>query len=164
MESKLKQEFLDIIEKNERIILKICNTYCKELAYREDLYQDIVIQLWKSFPKFKNKSSISTWMYRIALNTAISRYRKVSKRLGKEQLNEELVAIDSDESKHEEVKLLYNAIARLNPIEKAIIMLYLEELKYREIGDIMNLSESNVGFKINAIKKKLKQTLEENEN
>lgn len=149
----MKQEFLHTIGENEGLILKICNIYCRESEDREDLYQDIIIQLWKSFPKFENRSSISTWIYRISLNVAISRYRKNLKQPSQEQLNNELPVIDHQEVKEEDTKALYQAIDSLSSVEKAIIMLYMEGIKYRQIGDIMNLTESNVGFKINVIKK-----------
>ena len=153
----LEKEFIGLIKENERIILKVCNLYCRESKDREDLYQDILVQLWKSFPNFSRKSKITTWMYRIALNTAVSRFRKEKKRPAQEQISDRLVTDSFDEGENE--SLLYAAIDSLNKVEKAIIMLYLDEMKYKEIGEIMGLSESNVGFKINQIKRKLREKL-----
>jgi len=153
----LEKEFIGVIKEHERIILRICNVYCAESVDRADLYQDIAIQLWKSFPSFDSKAKITTWMYRIALNTAISRFRKEKKRPRQEQITDQFTA----DSLHEEenTRLLYSAIGSLNKIDKAITMLYLDGIQYREIGEIMGLSESNIGFKINRIKKKLREKL-----
>ncbi|MEQ8475234.1 MAG: sigma-70 family RNA polymerase sigma factor [Fulvivirga sp.] len=153
----MEKEFVSLIKKNESIILKICNIYCKEIEDRQDLHQDILVQLWKSFPNFDKRSKITTWMYRIALNTAVSRYRKEKKVPIKEAISERLVSDSSNDD--ENVRLLYLAIEGLNKIEKAITMLYLDGIKYKEIGEIMGLSESNVGFKINQIKSKLREKL-----
>ena len=139
------------------MILKICNIYCKEIEDRQDLYQDILVQLWKSFPNFDKRAKITTWMYRIAFNTAVSRYRKEKRVPIKEVISDRLVSDSSNED--ENVRLLYLAIDGLNKIEKAIAMLYLDGIKYKEIGEIMGLSESNVGFKINQIKRKLREKL-----
>ena len=153
----LEKEFISSIKENERIILKICNIYCREYEDRADLCQDITIQLWKSFPNFERKSKVTTWMYRIALNTAISRFRKEKKRPIQEQISDQFISDSFQED--EDVKLLYAAIDGLNKIEKAITMLYLDGIKYKEIGEIMGLSDSNVGFKINQIKRKLREKL-----
>jgi len=153
----LEKEFINLIKEHERIILKICNIYCKEREDRADLYQDILVQLWKSFPSFNGRSKISTWMYRIAFNTAVSRFRKEKRAPIKEAISDQLVSDSSNED--ENVRLLYLAIEGLNKIEKAITMLYMDGIKYKEIGEIMGLSESNVGFKINQIKRKLREKL-----
>lgn len=153
----LEKEFTNLIKENERIILKICNIYCRESEDRADLYQDILVQLWKSFPNFNRSSKITTWMYRIAFNTAVSRFRKEKKRPTQEQISDRLISDSSNESGN--VSLLYSAIDSLNKIEKAITMLYMDGIKYKEIGEIMGLSESNIGFKINQIKRKLHEKL-----
>ena len=153
----LENEFINLIKKNESIILKICNIYCKEIEDRQDLYQDILVQLWKSFPNFDKRAKITTWMYRIAFNTAVSRYRKEKKVPIKEVISDRLASDSSNED--ENVRLLYLAIDGLNKIEKAITVLYMDGVKYKEIGEIMGLSESNVGFKINQIKRKLREKL-----
>jgi len=153
----LEKEFIKLIKKNERIILKICNVYCKEAKDREDLYQDILIQLWNSFPSFDQRSKITTWMYRIAFNTAVARYRKEKRQPNNEPLSDQLVSFSPSEN--ENVELLYMAIESLTKVEKAITMLYLDGIKYKEIGKILGLSESNIGFKINKIKKELRKKL-----
>ena len=153
----LEKEFISLIKENERIILKICNIYCKESEDRADLYQDILVQLWKSFPNFNRKSRITTWMYRVAFNTAVSRFRKEKKQPSQEQISDQFVADSFNED--ENVSLLYSAIDSLSKIEKAIIILYMDGTKYKDIGEIMGLSESNIGFKINQIKGKLRVKL-----
>jgi RNA polymerase sigma-70 factor (ECF subfamily) len=153
----LEKEFINLIKKNESIILKICNIYCKEIDDRQDLYQDILVQLWKSFPKFDKRAKISTWMYRIAFNTAVSRYRLEKKKSINEEISDQLISDNSNED--ENVRLLYGAIDGLDKIDKAITLLYMDGTKYKEIGEIMGLSESNVGFKINQIKRKLREKL-----
>ena len=153
----METEFVEIIKEHEKIILKICNVYCKEKQDREDLYQEILIQLWKSFPSFSGKSKITTWIYRIAFNTAVTRYRKEKRTPERGALNDLQETVEPTEN--DNIERLYFAIGQLNPLEKAITMLYLEGTKYREIGEILGISESNVGFKINQIKTKLRKTL-----
>lgn len=132
--------------------------YCKEEEDRKDLFQDVMIQLWKAFPNFNKKSKITTWIYRVAFNTAVSRYRKHKKIPIKEPISEQLIS-DSNSENDENVRLLYLAIESLNKIEKALAMLYMDGVKYKEIGEILGLSESNVGFKINQIKGTLRKKL-----
>jgi RNA polymerase sigma factor (sigma-70 family) len=153
----LEKEFLHVIRDNERIILKVCNIYCRKQIDREDLYQDILVQLWKSFPTFRNKSKVSTWLYRIALNTAITRYRKI-KRMPETQAHDEsvnMIASPDNSGEEENINLLNHAIEGLNKVEKAITLLYLEDATYKEIAEIIGISETNVGFRINQIKQKL---------
>ena len=159
----MEQEFIRLIQKNERLIRKVCHIYCRELVDREDLYQDILVQLWKSFPAFEHHSKVSTWLYKVALNTAISRFRK-TRRLPELRTIDKQIAMmpEADHSaKEESIQQLYAAIESLNKIEKAIVLLYLDETNYREIAEIVGISESNVGFKINRIKQKLRNTLKD---
>ena len=156
---KLERAFTKLIKEHEAIILKVCNVYCREAADRDDLYQDILIQLWKAFPRFSGQSKVTTWMYRIAFNTAVSRFRKVQKAPKPEPIPDHMPAETTADS--EQLQALYAALDCLNKIERAIMMLYLDGVKYQEIGEIMGLSESNVGFKINRIKGKLRQHLKQ---
>lgn len=151
-----------MINNHRGIIYKVCHLYGKEKDYRDDLFQDIVLQLWRSFPTFKNQSLLSTWMYRVALNTAISQFRKEIKRLEKKTLSTaefQIPDIDWLERDNENSVLLNQAIQQLSRIEKAVIMLYLEEKSYREISEIMGITESNVGVKLNRIKIKLENII-----
>ena len=157
----MEQEFIKLIQAHEPLILKVCNMYCQDQEDREDLYQDIVIQLWKSFPSFGQHSKVTTWLYRVALNTAVSRFRKWKKRPAMKPINEQILTIPQPDSREQEDsrRRIHAAIEGLNKIDRAIILLYLEKTQYREIAEIMGISASNVGFRINRIKQKLRDTL-----
>jgi RNA polymerase sigma-70 factor (ECF subfamily) len=136
--------------------------YCNDKVCREDLFQEILLQLWKSFPHYDRKRKFTTWMYRIALNTAISQFRKES--ANKMEYTEILPETMVDNyriayEKLEEFKMLHLAIAKLSKAEKAITILYMDDYPYDEIAEIVGISVSNVGVKINRIKKKLKKYL-----
>ncbi|WP_020532833.1 RNA polymerase sigma factor [Flexithrix dorotheae] len=159
---QLEQKFTSVITKHQGIIHKVCGMYCHHPEERKDLFQEIISQLWRSFPSFRGDSMVSTWMYRVALNTAISSFRKESKRKDKESINERIFQIPiskPNEDKEEKLKYLYKAIGLLSKVEKAIIMLYLEEHSYEEIAQITGITKTNVGVKINRIKSKLQRIL-----
>ncbi|MDQ3021659.1 MAG: sigma-70 family RNA polymerase sigma factor [Bacteroidota bacterium] len=156
-----KEEFLNLIQENRKIIFKICNSYCKNKDDREDLAQEIVYQLWKSFIGFNPDYKFSTWMYRIALNVAISFYRKDKKSRNTISIDEHVIEIediiyDSNES-GKNLNLLQRFINELKELDRALMILYLEEKNYKEISDILGISETNVATKISRIKFKLKQ-------
>ncbi len=131
--------------------------YCNSKEDKEDLFQDIVLQLWRAYPLFKGDAKVSTWMYRIAINNAITRLRKETKREKFEVLNEEAFQVMYQEDYlDEKVIRIYEAIKKLSEVERALSMLYLDNCSYREIAEIMGLSETNVGFKLNKIKAKLR--------
>lgn len=158
----MEQEFKALVANNHLLIYKVCRMYCSTEPDLQDLYQDILVQLWKAFPAFKGESRISTWIYRIAINTSITQFRKTSRKPIHENINNQMVeTIRNPESKQEEVDELNRAIALLADIEKAIILLYLDEFSYKEIAGIIGTTESNIGFKINKIKTKLKATLKQ---
>ncbi|WP_242695914.1 RNA polymerase sigma factor [Desertivirga brevis] len=152
----LKQKFISVIEEHKGIISKVCHMYCSRNEDREDLFQDIVLQLWRSFPSFSGGSKVSTWMYRVALNVAITRLRKESKKEQPRELNEEALNIPEEPFDGEKDKIMQQAIQILTDVEKAIVMLYMDNYSYREIGELVGISESNVGYKLNQIKHKLK--------
>ena len=151
-----------MINEHRGIIYKVCNLYCLEKEYKKDLFQEIVLQLWKAFPSFRNESQRSTWMYRVALNTAITIFRKESRAPEKRSISDmefEIPDMDSFVDQTEHLGLLKQAIDTLTPIEKAIILLYLEEKSYEEISEIIGISKTNTGVKINRIKIKLEKTI-----
>jgi RNA polymerase sigma-70 factor, ECF subfamily len=151
--------FIKVIEENQAILNKICYGYATNSEDRFDLKQEILIQLWKAYPKFKGKSQISTWIYRIALNTAISNYRKSIKKVHQCEISTEpykLPENDNGFEQDEQLEQLYYLIYQLNELERAIILLYLDDLKYKEIAEIIGISETNVATKINRVKSKLK--------
>jgi RNA polymerase sigma factor (sigma-70 family) len=162
----LKKEFVDIIAQNQGIIHKICNLYANNAEDKQDLFQDIVFQLWKAFPAFRGEAKISTWMYQVALNTAITGFKKSKRRVETQSMSEHIPEIPQNthyEELEEKLRTLYEAINLLDTIEKAIIMLYLEDNSYQEIALIIGITESNVGVKINRIKAKLKKILAKQE-
>lgn len=151
-------EFVSLIQQNEGIIFKITNIYADTSEDKKDLYQEIVYQLWRGFQKFRSESKASTWMYRIALNTAINGQRKKSKTINTSSLDQETIHLVelNDELMNERVRLLREQIAKLNDLEKAIIILFLENKSHQEIAEITGLSTSNVGTRFGRIKEKLK--------
>ena len=158
----MQQEFIDTIAIHQPIILKVCRMYCTEKDDREDLFQEIVLQLWRSYPSFKGEAKISTWMYRISINTAITSLRKNSRKPVTQALSTEHENINEITEQRIDVEYareLQLAINILSKIDKALVMLYLEEKSYKEIAEILGISESNVGVKINRIKKKLQELI-----
>ncbi len=156
-----QESFLRLIEENKGIIFKICNSYCRDKNDREDLAQEIIYQLWKSGKSFDPGYKFSTWMYRIALNTAISFYRK-------EKKSDAVIAYpgnppdmedktDRSGDMEERIKQLQDFINELKALDKALMFLYLESKSYSEIADILGITETNVATKIGRVKEKLKQ-------
>ncbi|MEK6153813.1 sigma-70 family RNA polymerase sigma factor [Flavobacteriaceae bacterium 3-367] len=159
-----EEEFVRVIKQNEGVIFKITTIYTDNKTDQQDLYQDIVYQLWKAFPGFRKESKVSTWMYRIALNTALTRLKK-SKRGGHSVSIDRVVLQEAecyDYEFEERLKLVYSHIKQLNLLEKGIMLLLLEGKKYEEIAEITGLSPSNVGTRISRIKQKLKEQLVKN--
>ncbi|SHM75097.1 RNA polymerase sigma factor [Mucilaginibacter sp. OK098] len=154
----MKDQFLKLIAENQGLIYKVCNMYCNNKLDKEDLFQDIVLQLWRSYPVFKGDSKVSTWMYRIAINNAITRLRKETRREKFAGLDDEAfhVAAAGNDNVDEDIAQMYEAIKKLTEVERALTMLYMDDCSYKEIAEILGLSESNVGFKLNRIKAKLR--------
>jgi RNA polymerase sigma-70 factor (ECF subfamily) len=157
---KDKAGFLLQLETHKLIIYKICNSYCKNSSDRDDLAQEITYQLWRSFTHFDGSVKFSTWMYRVALNVAITFYRKTKRTGSMIQLVE---TIQEPEDKKEEnteleknITALQQFINELKELDKALMILYLEEKKYIEIADILGITETNVATRISRIKDKLK--------
>jgi len=151
--------FQKLIEEHKGILLKVARTYCQNEDDRIDLIQEMSIQIWRSLDKYKEQCKVSTWMYRVALNVAISFYRKNAKRHeNTEPLNEELFQITEPDNQETEAQLvlLERFIQELNDLDKALMLLYLEDKSYFEIAEILGISPSNVGTKISRIKGKLK--------
>ena len=159
IDSRQKDQFLDILEKNIGIIIKIARAYSKTLHDKEDLINDITLELWKSFGRFKGDSKISTWIYRIALNTSMNYKRKREKdRLffldDLKQIENKSWLIEQLDSSHSEI--LYQCIDELNQLNKAIILLYLDGNSHDEISEIIGISKTNVGTRISRIKEQIK--------
>jgi len=160
-EKAVEQEFIDRIHVHQGILHKICGVYANTSADRQDLKQEIVLQLWKSYPSFKGDSKFSTWMYRIALNTAITFTRKASWFKAKTVSLSSKDRYEGPQDNSEDIRTLYRAIAQLNEIEKAIILMWLDENSYRTIADAVGISEKNVSVKIVRIKKKLSTIIQQ---
>lgn len=156
----MKDDFTQLFLDNQRIVHKICSVYFNGKPDMEDYFQEIVLQLWKAFPGFRNESKFSTWMYRVALNTAIDILRKEKSQPKLFRLsNAELTLTESKKELTEQQENLYTAILQLSEIEKAIILLYLEEYSYKEISEIVGISETYTGVKINRIKTQLQKMI-----
>ena len=155
-----QEEFTSQVEANEGIIQKICRLYGHTQPDREDLFQEIIVQLWKSVPKFQGQSKFSTWMYRVALNTAISDFRRKKRSLPVSEADVDSLEISSgpgDTEREGQVNALYAAIGQLTEIDKAIVMLYLENKSYEEMEDILGINSNTLRVKMNRIKEKLRQ-------
>lgn len=151
--------FLTLMAEHQGIIHKICRLYRDSREDREDLFQEITFQLWKSFPSFKGNSLISTWLYRIALNTAIASYRREKPTIDYVETLPEFAEEPQNEDLILRQERLLTAMKQLSESEKAIIALYLDDLSYLQIAEILGISENNVGVKINRIKTKIQQLL-----
>ena len=152
-----EQEFLDMVRAYERVIYKVCYLYTTPRATLNALYQDVVLNLWKAFPKFRHECKMSTWVYRIALNTCISFIRK-------EKNIPEIVTLTQEADRSEEedeteamLRQLYRMINRLGELDKSITLLYLEEKSYEEIAEITGLTVTNVATRLSRIKEKLRK-------
>lgn len=152
-------QFLKLIAENQAIIHKICRLYRDSREDREDLFQEIIYQLWRAIPSFKGEAKVSTWLYRVALNTAIASFRKKKPDVSYSTSLPDL----PEETQSEELGIrqerLFAALKQLDDSEKAIITLYLEELSYQQIAEITGINENYVGVKLNRIKNKIQKLL-----
>lgn len=156
----MEKEFLALIRVNQGIIHKVTSVYCDNEEDRKDLFQEILAQLWKSYPGFRQESKFSTWMYRIALNTAITSFKKWRRQpvasSAQSLANFQIADDNSSAETDENIALLKRAVSRLTGIEKSIILLFLENKSYEEIADITGITQNYVRVKMNRIKTKLK--------
>lgn len=162
MDKELEHSFVTQLQQNQNIVHKICRLYTNDNDAHNDLFQEITIQLWKAYPKFRGDSKFSTWMYRVALNTAITLYRKSKRRVKTqdfEGVSFKISAEEYDSTIEEQLKLMYAAVKNLNDVDKALVFLYLEDKNYKEISDTLGISEVNARVKMNRIKGKLKKIL-----
>ncbi len=158
-EKEQKQHFQKIIEQHRGILHKVARAYCPIEDDRQDLIQEMMIQVWQSLHRYNNQIKISTWLYRISLNVAISFYRKNTTRANRYSLlNEQMVQIPAEDitSDERQLNLLEQLISELKELDKALMILYLEDKSHIEIAEILGMSVSNVGTKIGRIKDKLK--------
>ena len=157
-----ENKFIKLINEHQGLIHKVCIMYESDRDVRNDLFQEIVLQLWRSFPSFRGESKITTWMYRIALNTAISGYRKQTRNVKTEDLNEMHFNISdpySGDEGEENVQRLQWAIRQLSDIERAMVMMALEEISYDEIAETIGITQNNVRVRMNRIREKLRRIM-----
>jgi RNA polymerase sigma factor (sigma-70 family) len=157
-----KEKFIQILKENKWILYKVINTYCKDTEDRKDLEQEILIHLWKSVESYNNQYKMSTWIYKIAMNVSISFYRSnINRKSMTSPISESIYQvadqIDNSVSVDEERKFLNDFINQLDEFNKEILVLYLDNLSYKEIAEIVGITESNVGTKISRIKNKLQE-------
>jgi len=154
-----EQEFIQAIESHQGVIHKVCHLYMPAQADREDLFQEILLNAWKGIHHFRKEAKFSTWLYRVALNTAITFYRKERRQPATTALPPALsMAEHPPDTATAELDALYQAIGELSGIDKALVMLYLEDYSYTEIGDIMGITANNTAVKMNRIKTKLRES------
>ena len=149
------------LDENKAILFKIAGSYSRSPAEREDLAQEIALQLWRSYPRFDESQRFSTWMYRVALNTAISHLRREATHRTKVATGVALpeVAAPNDAGSKEEMLDLRRLIEELDPLNRALILLYLDDNSYETIADVLGISTTNVATKINRIKTKMRARL-----
>ncbi|TAE10224.1 MAG: sigma-70 family RNA polymerase sigma factor [Bacteroidetes bacterium] len=158
----LETSFLALVREHQRIIHKVCRMYADDADDRQDLFQEVVLQLWRAFPSFRGDAKITTWLYRVALNVAISDLRKKKARPEPDKLNDQFINIKDDTVQafqDENVQLLYKAIEHLSQVEKALVMLYLEEHSYDEIAEIMGITANNARVKMHRLQEKLRKIM-----
>jgi len=157
----MKDEFLEILSNYQGILHKVNLIYFRNKTDREDNFQEIIYQLWKSFPGLQNRKSIGSWIYAVSINTSISRLKRESRIEYREKLPESIDQFDIVENLtiNEKLHKLLQAIYHLNEIDKSIMLLYLEEKSYDDIAEILGITKSNVGVRINRAKELLKQNL-----
>lgn len=157
-----EREFSQLVKDNQGLIIKVSRLYTNSPEDEQDLFQEIVLQLWRSYDTFRGQSKISTWMYRVALNTAITLFRKKTKSPQTDELMDyhHRDYVEDDDEKQQQISLLYKVVKMLPKMERAIVMMYLEDLPYREIAETLGISEVNARVKMNRLKKTLKELME----
>lgn len=151
--------FKNYIEDNKPTIYKICRVYANDAEELKDFVQEVTIQLWKSQDKFENRSKLSTWVYRVALNVCLTLSKKRKRGINTVSLLPTDIYDQVDEAEREQIETLYNAIRQLKESERAIILLYLEDKSYKEIASILGITVSNVGARVNRVKNQLKDII-----
>lgn len=155
-----EQEFIQLLNKHQNIVHKVTHLYTNTIEDREDLFQEICLQAWKSINSFRGESQFSTWLYRVALNIAITHLKKDKRK----PQQTPILPTDSVQENQNPIELqtkaMHQAIAQLNKIDKALVMLYLEDYSYIEIGNILGITPNNVAVKMNRLKVKLKENTE----
>ncbi|MBB6371064.1 RNA polymerase sigma-70 factor (ECF subfamily) [Chryseobacterium shigense] len=162
MSSQTETNFLKLVNQHKGILYKTSRIYADSVEDREDLQQEILIQLWKSYQSFKGNSEFSTWMYRVAINTAITYLKKEKQRAGNHTETPHYFEIQNEDynpSKDEQLEIFYSVVQELKAIEKAVIFYFMEGMSHKEIGENLGLSEGNARVKLNRTKEKIQQII-----
>lgn len=156
----MKPDFQDFLDENHRVIAKVARLYTDTQEDFNDYYQECIVQLWRSFGTFRGDSKVSTWVYRVCLNVCLSQLRKKKKNIF--TTREEIPDISDERDTHQEeqLALLYKAMKLLKESDRAVILLYLEEKSYKEMAEILGITVTNVGAKVNRVKNQLKQIID----
>ena len=153
---QIENDFLQLITAQKRVIYKVCYVYANDQEELNDLFQEVVLNLWKSFPRYRGDSQLSTWVYRISMNTCITFLRRSSTRPNTIPITADVIGqLADEEGKENQLKELYTLINQLGKMERALILLWLEERSYQEMADILGITKTNVGVKLNRVKEKL---------
>lgn len=155
--SQKEKDFSKLVKENQGLIIKVARMYTNTPDDQQDLFQEIVLQLWRSYDTFKGNSKISTWMYRVALNTAITLFRKTTRTVKTDELADFHQPIDDDNQ--QQISLLYKVIKMLGDIDRAIVMMYLDDVPYKDIAENIGITEVNARVKMNRLKKTLKDLM-----
>jgi RNA polymerase sigma-70 factor (ECF subfamily) len=151
-------DFVDLINRHRKLIWKVCWMYGRMPQDRDDLFQEIVYRLWRAYPDFQGRSEFSTWLYRVALNTAITYDRQLRRK--PEEALDERVDLAAPNAPDERIELFYRAMQSLNDTDRALLVMHLEGLTYEEIASVLGLTENHVGVKLNRAKNKLQQLVQ----
>lgn len=160
IDQRRQDEFLMLLQENTALLYKVCHLYTSSAGDREDLFQEIVAQLWKAYPGFRGDAKFSTWLYRIALNTAITGIRKKNRSVKIDYpatIPHDVADSNEEREKEEKLRELYRAVAQLSEIDRAIVMLYLDDRSYDEMEEVLGINQNNLRVKMNRIKEKLRQ-------
>ncbi|MHA7608307.1 RNA polymerase sigma factor [Elizabethkingia meningoseptica] len=158
--SQKEQNFSKLVKENQGLIIKVARMYTNTPDDQQDLFQEIVLQLWRSYDTFKGNSKISTWMYRVALNTAITLFRKTTRTIKTDELADFHQPIDDENDENQQqIALLYKVIKMLGDIDRAIVMMYLDDVPYKDIAENIGITEVNARVKMNRLKKNLKDLM-----
>ena len=153
-------EFIQLARQHQKIIYKVCHVYVDAQADRDDLFQEILLHAWKAWPAFRHEARFSTWLYQIALNTAITFFRQVKKQPVRQELDSVLtLPASADDDTEQQFQAMYLAIAELNKIDKAVVMLYLEQYDYKSIGQMLGMTDNTVAVRMKRIKVFLKEAV-----
>ena len=155
--NELELEFAQIVKEHKGTIYTVCYMFSKDEAEVSDLFQDILVNLWKGFAKFRGESSYGTWVYRVSLNTCISAERKKKRKAETIPLTMDINLFEDSDEDTKQVKMLRDRITRLGPFDRAIVLLWLENLSYDEIGAIVGISAKNVSVRLVRIREQLKK-------